>query len=59
VVAQSLDNDKSPADDKVTIRDRDTMQQIRVELSSVETVMAKLMAGGWAEVAGECGLFKD
>jgi glycyl-tRNA synthetase len=59
VDVQTVGDDKSPADDKVTIRDRDTMQQIRVELSSVETVMAKLMAGGWDEVAGEFGLFKD
>jgi glycyl-tRNA synthetase len=59
VDVQTVGDDKSPADDKVTIRDRDTMQQIRVEISSVATVMAKLMAGGWAEVAGEFGLFKD
>jgi glycyl-tRNA synthetase len=59
VDVQTVGDENSPADDKVTIRDRDTMQQIRVSLSSVETVIAKLMAGGWAEVYGAHGIAKD
>jgi glycyl-tRNA synthetase len=59
VDVQTVGDENSPADDKVTIRDRDTMQQIRVSLSSVETVIAKLMAGGWAEIYREHGIAKD
>ena len=39
------------ADRKVTVRDRDTMGQIRVPLDELPTVMESLMAGRWAEVA--------
>lgn len=53
VDVQTVGDEKSPADDKVTIRDRDTMQQIRVPLTSVETVMARLMAGSWGELAAK------
>ena len=59
VDVQTVGDEKSPADDQVTIRDRDTMQQVRVALSSVETVMAKLMAGEWAEVYRDHGIAKD
>jgi glycyl-tRNA synthetase len=59
VDVQTVGDEKAPADDKVTIRDRDTMQQIRVSLTSVETVMAKLMAGAWAEVYRDHGIVKD
>ena len=47
---QTVGDDKAAADDKVTIRDRDTMEQVRVRLTSLPTVMEKLMAGQWAEV---------
>jgi glycyl-tRNA synthetase (class II) len=40
----------------VTIRDRDTMQQIRVALTALPAVMADLMAGGWAEVHSQHGV---
>jgi glycyl-tRNA synthetase len=59
VDVQTVGDEKAPADDKVTIRDRDTMQQIRVALTSVETVMAKLMAGAWAEIYRDHGIGKD
>ena len=59
VDVQTVGDDKAPADDKVTIRDRDTMQQIRVGLTSVEPVMAKLMAGAWAELYRDHGIAKD
>ena len=58
VDVQTVGDEKSPADDKVTIRDRNTMQQVRVELSSVEAVMAKLMAGSWPEVYRDLGITK-
>ena len=40
-------------DGKVTIRERDTMQQIRVPIAELETVFAKLLDAGqpWSEVA--------
>ncbi|MBI5622155.1 MAG: glycine--tRNA ligase [Elusimicrobia bacterium] len=39
------------ADRKVTVRDRDTMGQIRVPIEEMPVVMESLMAGKWAEVA--------
>jgi glycyl-tRNA synthetase (class II) len=43
----------------VTIRDRDTMGQVRVSLTSLPTVMEKLMAGQWAEVYRDHGISKE
>jgi glycyl-tRNA synthetase len=51
VDVQTVGDEKSPADQKVTIRDRDSMQQIRVPISSLHGVMADLMAGKWADVS--------
>jgi glycyl-tRNA synthetase len=47
------DTDKGErADDKVTIRDRDSMEQIRVAASQLTTVFEELLAGKrWADVA--------
>jgi glycyl-tRNA synthetase len=47
------DTDKGErADDKVTIRDRDSMEQIRVAASRLTTVFGDLLAGKrWADVA--------
>jgi glycyl-tRNA synthetase len=56
VDVQTVGDDKTAADEKVTIRDRDTMQQIRVPLSSLPTVMAELMAGKWPDIAGQDNL---
>src|SRR5213075_2710338 len=50
VDVQTVGDDKAAADDKVTIRDRDSMLQVRVAMTSLPTVMDKLMAGEWAEV---------
>ena len=50
VDVQTVGDAKAPADEKVTIRDRNTMQQVRVALSSVEIVIAKLMDGHWDEI---------
>ncbi|MHC4605529.1 MAG: glycine--tRNA ligase [Planctomycetota bacterium] len=38
-------------DHRVTVRDRDTMDQIRVPVDALPSVMDDLMAGKWAEVA--------
>ena len=51
VDVQTVGDEKSPADEKVTIRDRDTMQQIRVPIANIAEVMSRLMEGAWADVA--------
>jgi glycyl-tRNA synthetase (class II) len=53
---QTVGDSKSAADEKVTIRDRNTMQQIRVPLANVEVVMSELMAGHWNDVARSSGV---
>jgi glycyl-tRNA synthetase len=59
VDVQTVGDDKAAADGKVTIRDRDKMQQIRVPLTSLTAVMEKLMDGGWTTVHGELGVTRD
>jgi glycyl-tRNA synthetase len=59
VDVQTVGDDKAAPDEKVTIRDRDTMEQVRVSISSLEAIMQKLMAGKWAEVAQVHGIKKD
>jgi len=39
------------ADHRVTVRDRDSMQQIRVPIAELPAVMRDLMAGRWPEIA--------
>ena len=56
VDVQTVGDEKAPADDKVTIRDRNTMEQVRVSLSELESTIEKLMAGKWPEVAQEHGI---
>ena len=58
VDVQTVGDEKAPADDKVTIRDRNTMEQVRVSLSALESTIGKLMDGKWAEVAQEHGITK-
>jgi len=53
VDVQTVGDEKAPPDEKVTIRDRDSMEQVRVSMSSLEPVMEKLMAGKWTEIARE------
>ncbi|MFQ5683600.1 MAG: glycine--tRNA ligase [Candidatus Binatia bacterium] len=50
VDVQTVGDGKRPGDEKVTVRDRNTMQQIRIPISSLETTMDDLMAGKWAQV---------
>jgi glycyl-tRNA synthetase len=51
------DTDKGEAaDGKVTIRDRDSMEQIRVAASQLATVVAELLGGKrWDDVAAQAG----
>jgi glycyl-tRNA synthetase len=58
VDVQTVGDEKAPADEKVTIRHRDTMEQVRVSLSALESTMEKLMDGKWAEVAQEHGIVR-
>src|SRR6201988_435411 len=59
VDGQTAGDDKAVADEKVTIRDRDTMEQVRIPMNSLTEVIEKLMAGRWSEVARESGVKKD
>jgi len=59
VDVQTVGDEKAPADEKVTIRDRNTMEQVRVSLPALEPVMEKLMAGKWVDVAQEHGIKKE
>ena len=51
------DRDKGEAgDDRVTIRDRDSMEQIRVPRAELTTVFQELLGGGaWSRVASRFG----
>jgi glycyl-tRNA synthetase len=53
VDVQTVGDENSAPDGKVTIRDRDSMEQIRVPLDAVDKIMMDLMAGKWREVASE------
>jgi glycyl-tRNA synthetase len=53
---QTVGDSNSAADEKVTIRDRNTMQQIRVPLANVEVVMSELMTGHWNDVVRSSGV---
>jgi glycyl-tRNA synthetase len=53
---QTIGDNKSTADEKVTIRDRNTMQQIRVPLGRIEVIMSELMDGDWDDVARISGV---
>jgi glycyl-tRNA synthetase len=59
VDVQTVGDDKAAADEKVTIRDRDTMEQVRVPMSELNSVMEKLMAGQWAEIYAQHAVSKD
>ncbi|OGQ18654.1 MAG: glycine--tRNA ligase, partial [Deltaproteobacteria bacterium RIFCSPHIGHO2_02_FULL_60_17] len=56
VDVQTVGDAKATADQKVTIRSRDSMEQIRVPISAVEAVISDLMSGQWAAVAKQTGL---
>jgi glycyl-tRNA synthetase len=51
VDVQTVGDEKADPDHKVTVRDRDSMQQMRVPIAELEGVMAELLAGRWKDVA--------
>jgi glycyl-tRNA synthetase len=59
VDVQTVGDEKSSADEKVTIRDRDSMAQVRVAMASLPTVMDKLMTGQWADVYRDHAVTKE
>jgi glycyl-tRNA synthetase len=59
VDVQTVGDDKAAADEKVTIRDRDTMDQVRVPMSSLPAIMAKLMDTGWPDIFRDHGITKS
>ena len=59
VDVQTVGDEKAPADEQVTIRDRNTMEQVRVSMASLEPIIEQLMAGKWGEVAQEHGITKS
>jgi glycyl-tRNA synthetase len=59
VDVQTVGDDKAAADGKVTIRDRDSMGQVRVDMATLPAVMEKLMAGEWAGIFSEHGVSKQ
>jgi glycyl-tRNA synthetase len=59
VDVQTVGDEKAAADQKVTIRDRNTMGQVRVAMTEVSAVMDKLMGGKWAEIYREYGIAKE
>ena len=59
VDVQTVGDEQAGADEKVTIRDRNAMGQVRVAMSDLPAVMEKLMAGQWAEIHAQHGVSKD
>src|SRR2546427_8665171 len=59
VDVQTVGDDKSAADDKVTIRDRDSMGQVRVAMTSLPTVLGKVLTRQWAGVYREHGITRE
>jgi glycyl-tRNA synthetase len=51
VDVQTVGDEQAAPDNKVTIRERDSMQQVRVPLADMEVLMPELMAGKWSEIA--------
>ena len=59
IVIRAVGDDKASADEKVTIRDRNTMDQVRVPMSSLAEIIAKLMDGAWPDVFRDHGITKQ
>ncbi|HZE98214.1 MAG TPA: glycine--tRNA ligase [Planctomycetota bacterium] len=51
VDVQTVGDEQAAPDHKVTIRERDSMQQIRVPIADLEAILPELMAGRWSDVA--------
>ena len=59
VDVQTVGDDKAAADEKVTVRDRDTMGQVRVSMSDLPKVMERLMAGDWVDIYQQHAVTKE
>jgi glycyl-tRNA synthetase len=53
VDVQTVGDDQAEPDHRVTIRERDSMQQARVPIAKLEEVAQALMAGGWKDVQAQ------
>ena len=53
VDVQTVGDEQAVADNKVTIRERDSMQQARVPIAELELIAAQLMSGGWPQVVAK------
>jgi glycyl-tRNA synthetase len=58
VDVQTVGDEKAAGDEKVTIRDRDTMDQVRVPMTSLPEITTKLMVGGWSDIFRDHGITK-
>jgi glycyl-tRNA synthetase len=58
VDVQTVGDDKASADEKVTVRDRNTMDQVRVPMTLLPAIMEKLMDGGWPDVFRDHAIIK-
>jgi glycyl-tRNA synthetase len=56
VDVQTVGDGKTLPDQKVTVRDRDTMQQIRIPIGALGPVIESLMAGNWSECSRQVPL---
>jgi glycyl-tRNA synthetase len=59
VDVQTVGDDKAAADESVTVRDRNTMGQIRVPMAALPSVMEQLMDGRWDEIHRQHAFGKD
>lgn len=53
VDVQTVGDEEAPPDQKVTIRERDSMHQIRVPIAEVPSIMPALLGGGWTDISGK------
>jgi glycyl-tRNA synthetase len=56
VDVQTIGDEESAPDNQVTIRDRDTMEQIRVPIDDLVGVFQSCLQGGWAKNVEKYGL---
>jgi len=51
VDVQTVGDEQAPPDHRVTVRERDSMRQVRVPLAEIEGAIEALMRGAWSETA--------
>ena len=57
-ICVTVDVETVEKDQWVTIRERDSMDQIRVPLARAADVCGEILQGGWGKVSGEFGVWK-